>query len=775
MFPKWSLPRRAAASSLLALVLPIISIQAAELYYVSPQGNDAWSGRLAEPNPGGTDGPWKTLAKACSVLRAGDTCRLLGGVYRETLKPLHDGTAEAPIVFEPRPGEDVLLSGTDPVEGWTAAEDGLFHAPLAWDMEDGNQVFAGEEMLIEARWPNLGGTLMEPVRAEVASGSAETLVDPALPGGEDFWKGAVLWCAGGERWYCWSATVTGFDADTKTLTFEKPQPDRWYKPRKGNPYVLMGVRDALDAEGEWWFDRDKKELWLKPPQGRMPDGSWIEAKRRVHVIDLSGRSHIHIRGLRFRAGGILTDAASHHLSLHGLAGRYIGHSYVNDVSGKGSVLIKGSHIDVTGCEFAWSSGSLVRMEGSDNRLVNCCLHHGNYAGKWNGAASFSGRRQLISHNTIRHSGRDVCSLHGLMESLIQYNDLSHAGWLTADLGMTYGHNTDFMATVIRYNRVHDNLAHGHTAGIYFDHCSHNAIVHHNVIWNVPGIPLQVNNPSYFMLSYNNTVWNCGRISTFDHSHRDDLFGSRFVNNILPQEIRLPAHVVTQPNLISQDPGFVDPEQARFELLPGSPARRAGVPLQGITPESETPPDLGASPEAWKAGHDFGNPPRVEWDVPEMAYANAIHNAAFELGSTESWTAVGSGKADIAPGNGWGNEFGRGAVQKTGTSKHELRLSGAVRVEQTIENLHPNTRYQLSGWLKSDGTTPVLLGIRGHGGPDASAGHAGSGWERKTVEFTTGPDSTTATIFIERRSAEGTAFADNLGLPRVPTEDLRGSR
>jgi hypothetical protein len=739
------------------------------VYYVSPAGDDAWSGRLADANAERTDGPWKTLAKACTVVRPGDTCRLRKGIYRETLKPQRDGTATAPIVFEAQTGEAVLLSGADPVGGWEAAGGGLFNAPLAWDLADQNQLFAGEAMLTEARWPNSQGTLLTPTRARVASGSANTIVDPNLPGDDDFWKGAVVWCAGGQRWYCWSATVTAFDAKTKTLAFEKPQPDPWYTPRQGNEYVLMGVRNALDAEGEWWLDRQTKTLWLKPPGGRDPNTLQIEAKRRVYAMDLSGRAHLRIAGIGFRAGGILTDANSHHLRLEKLHGQYVGHSYVNDVSHQATVLIRGHHIELNGCELAYASGSLLRMEGHDNRLVNCFLHDGDNAGKWNGVASFAGRRQVISHNTIRDSGRDVCSVHGLMESLIQYNDLSHAGRLTADLGMTYGHDTDFMGTVIRYNWVHDNLAHGHTAGIYFDHCSHNAIVHHNIVWNVPGMPLQVNNPSYFMLCYNNTLWQSGGISTFDHSHRNDLFGSRFQNNISAKPFRLPPHVVTQPSLIDPNPGLVAPQQRRFALTPESPARGAGVPLPGIAPGTGgRPPDLGACPPEWRAGHDFQNPPMVKWDVPEAAYSNAIRNAAFELGTTEFWTANGTGTAQIVKGNGWGNGYGRGAAEKTGTSRHELRLTGKVCAEQPIENLHPHTKYQLSGWLKvTDDKSPVILGVSGHGGPEATVSGRDRGWERKTVDFTTGAGVTRVTVFLARTSDTGDAFADNLGLPRNP--------
>ena len=38
-------------------------------WYVSPKGNDAWSGKLESPNGEGTDGPLATLAQAVVVAR----------------------------------------------------------------------------------------------------------------------------------------------------------------------------------------------------------------------------------------------------------------------------------------------------------------------------------------------------------------------------------------------------------------------------------------------------------------------------------------------------------------------------------------------------------------------------------------------------------------------------------------------------------------------------------------------------------------------------------
>ena len=50
--------------------------QAAE-YFVSPKGSDSGSGSQARP--------WKTIAKAVSRLKAGDTLNLRAGRYREQL------------------------------------------------------------------------------------------------------------------------------------------------------------------------------------------------------------------------------------------------------------------------------------------------------------------------------------------------------------------------------------------------------------------------------------------------------------------------------------------------------------------------------------------------------------------------------------------------------------------------------------------------------------------------------------------------------------------
>lgn len=73
---------------------------AGDAYYVSPGGNDA--------NPGTASAPFKTFAKATTVLTPGNTLYIYAGIYNQPLKITTSGTSAAPITVQPRGGKVVI-------------------------------------------------------------------------------------------------------------------------------------------------------------------------------------------------------------------------------------------------------------------------------------------------------------------------------------------------------------------------------------------------------------------------------------------------------------------------------------------------------------------------------------------------------------------------------------------------------------------------------------------------------------------------------------------
>lgn len=107
------------------------------ILYVSPIGNDAWSGRIPRPNRDRTDGPFLTLERARDEIRrlkAGDGLPA-GGVTVEVAAGRHErtaplvltaedsGTAEAPVVYQGAGGARTCITGGRIVKSWQPVTD----------------------------------------------------------------------------------------------------------------------------------------------------------------------------------------------------------------------------------------------------------------------------------------------------------------------------------------------------------------------------------------------------------------------------------------------------------------------------------------------------------------------------------------------------------------------------------------------------------------------------------------------------------------------------
>ncbi len=119
------------------LILPLSLVAYAQApfadVFVSPQGNDAWSGTLPAPNAVHTDGPVASVARAQAALRElhktnpdrPRTVMLRTGTYYLPLSPTapgtlaftaaDSGTTTYPVTWRNYPGETPVISGGEPI------------------------------------------------------------------------------------------------------------------------------------------------------------------------------------------------------------------------------------------------------------------------------------------------------------------------------------------------------------------------------------------------------------------------------------------------------------------------------------------------------------------------------------------------------------------------------------------------------------------------------------------------------------------------------------
>jgi hypothetical protein len=742
--------------------------------HVSTDGNDANDGATAATS-------LKTLQAAVARMTPGTTCLIHAGTYRESLVPTVDGTPEAPLVFQAAPGEMVILSGLDQVTSWSRDDAQTYSVPLNWDLGAGNQVFRDGKPLTEARWPNRTGTdalIPEGATATTNGSEYNRLRCTAFPEGwtASALNGATVWCMAQSRWSSWTAPVAldGYDPFTRTVLVRGH--NTWWvtnkhNPGKGDPaeFYISNARALLDASDEWFFDSETKRLLLWVAANDNLDNSIIEVKRRPVAVDLTNRAFIHVRGIQV-VGATLDLKDSLHCLVSGITARYICHTRggftMNSVPDAQGISISGTGNVIRDSEIAFSAGSGVFMEGTSNALINCFIHDTDTLGSYSSCLTLRGSQQLITHNTLRDTGRDGIIIGGSAH-LIQYNDMSRAGRICHDTGAIYSTgNAD--GTQICYNWVHDVNTH-YGNGIYLDNYNSNFHIHHNVVWEILSNGIQTNRPSAYTTVSNNTVF--GRISaTYSPwTGQKTMFGSLLANNLISSRPTLKAGYAEVASVLHglPDPvGGFDPVRDR-----SSAGIDQGVVLPGITDGySGASPDCGAyetGQPLWRAGHDFAQSPLPSYALTSPHHRNYVANGSFtgQHGALPVGWSQSSGTPVVQKFPGFNDPppDGRNSVHQT-----SLVLDGntAEGVAQIVNGLKADTDYTFAAYVRCDETanTDVILSVRDMAGVViGSARHSATTaatWRHVEAPFRSSANS--VTIGITKNGA-GTAYVDEVGL------------
>jgi len=122
------------------LVAAAVASARAGTYYVATNGSDE--------NPGSEGKPFRTIEKAVSIARVGDTILVRGGVYPEHVVMRYSGREGKPIVLKNYPGEKPVIQPGErgkqpPGHGLLLQAEEGYQKPIGWITVEGLEIRYG--------------------------------------------------------------------------------------------------------------------------------------------------------------------------------------------------------------------------------------------------------------------------------------------------------------------------------------------------------------------------------------------------------------------------------------------------------------------------------------------------------------------------------------------------------------------------------------------------------------------------------------------------------
>jgi parallel beta-helix repeat protein len=554
--------------------------------YVSPQGNDAWTGKRAEPNAAKTDGPFATLVRARDAIRSMQaskrkpvTVYVRGGVYALraplVLLPEDSGTAKCPITYAAYPGEKVILSGGRTIPGWKKAAEGapgsggeLWTAQVPGVKEGEwyfHQLFVNGQRRQRARSPNTGFY------------HADGIFQAGNPTRFKFHPGDIhaAWVEQGDvevvslqKWAEFRMPLKAVDPATNTATLSTQRQE--FGDDKEARYWVENAADALDAPGEWFLDRRTGTLSYLALPGEDVSRAEFVAPFLTQLVHMEGKERtpefvhdIVLRGLTFAyadwslpAKGYVDMQAAYdipaavelrrarqcrieqstfiHLGLYAIHIWKASHD--NEVVGNemtdlgaGGVKVGGWFLPET--EEMATSGTLV----SQNYIHNIGIIYPAAVGVWIGQSNGN----TIAHNEIADTYYTAISLGwtwgygptAAHDNHIEFNNLYNIGrGLLSDMGCIYSLGIQ-PGSVERNNLCHDVSRYAYGGwGIYTDEGSSQITIENNLVYRTQDGGFHQHYGRENIVR--NNIFALGQMGQIQRSRQEDHVSFTFEHNIV---------------------------------------------------------------------------------------------------------------------------------------------------------------------------------------------------------------------------------------------------
>ena len=547
-------------------------------FFVSPKGDDSWSGTLDSPNATHTDGPFATIPRAKKAVRELKSkvylpkgkaidARYAGsdhpfGKGKDIVVYIREGfyTLTESLIFTPEdggervetnlpsgafewhhlrdnyvtyaayPGEKPIISGAVPVKNWKK-NGNVWIAPF--DQNEVSSLNANSTKQILARYPNEGYLTL-------GKTPASTSEIPFKAGDLKSWKEmednriVILL-----RWRTAYNSVAKIDEKHQIAYLKEPEDG----PGKNNGllvvpprYYMENIKELLDAPGEWFFDKKNREISYIPQAGLTdPNLANISVPMINRLVQVQGAENNPVRNLRFY--GLTFEGAKENF-------RNYPHHYEPT---QGCVAI--TYDFATDCEFAHSElhacGGVGMSVGTGCYGVR--IFNSTFDGLEQGALNISGTGDLkngklsqINHETlVDHNVFSSCGLGGgitlgvggTIHTTISHNYFTKSGRpYTIDIGSGGLEGTITGDVVVEYNHFEDVQNDADDAGvIVVTGMTTNSSVRNNIIHRVHRGFFSDNVAFWFDNMSSN--WNVNKNIYFDLEQGDmKTCGTYLINN-----------------------------------------------------------------------------------------------------------------------------------------------------------------------------------------------------------------------------------------------------
>ncbi len=297
--------------------------------FVSPKGDDRWSGRLADPAAQGSDGPLATIPAARDrirqwrqqgLLRDTPVVWLRGGRYHIDTPIRFKPEDSGPAIYQAYQDESPVIDGSVTIDDWNETrinDHAVWSADVGWLLDRYGvfrSLFVNGRRAPRARLPREGW-----FRVERAIGLGE---NPGQFDGSD----RFITAAGDldhitdfkraeivlqHKWVAERMPIVSYDPQTQMVVSSRRSIFHLGRvgEHSGPRYFIENTLDGLTEPGQWYLDVDQRRLYYLPQTDQQPGETRLVVPVVSQFLRLEGDpfnrafvNDLQFRGIQFEYG-----------------------------------------------------------------------------------------------------------------------------------------------------------------------------------------------------------------------------------------------------------------------------------------------------------------------------------------------------------------------------------------------------------------------------------------------------------------------------------------